>query len=274
MESTNSQQKGGNDLKSTNSLQKGAVKPMYAGESLLWFGGWAVALILSVYVLMPKLPSSFTDFERFFLAMTIPLSLIFITAIGLYWLQNGRSMQGFKLRYRMDQFKFTDVVWGVGMAAASLLGMGDFSALSTKLIAIGIIPVPKNLPLILDPGAVYNHATLDQMVGGQIEGNWMVILLYFIMLFFNIAGEELLWRGYLLPRQELVFGKKTWLIHGLFWTMFHSFKWWDMLSLLPICLIISYVAQKRKSIWPGFIAHYIVNGMGLVMFLAAVLGLF
>jgi membrane protease YdiL (CAAX protease family) len=183
-------------------------------------------------------------------------------------------MQGFKKRYRMEKLRLSDVVWGIGAAVVGMAGMGAFSALSTKLIALGIIPVPDHLPLILDPGAVYNHNSLSQIVGGQISGNWRVILIYFIMLFFNIAGEELLWRGYILPRQELAFGKMTWLIHGLLWTMFHSFKWWDLLSLLPVCLIISFVAQKRKSIWPGFIAHYIVNGIGLIMFLAAVLGLF
>jgi membrane protease YdiL (CAAX protease family) len=93
------------------------------------------------------------------------------------------------------------------------------------------------------------------------------------MLFFNIAGEELLWRGYILPRQELAFGKKAWLIHGLLWTMLHSFKWWEMIGLLPVCLLISFVAQKSKSIWPGFIVHYSINGLGFVVFLLAVFGI-
>lgn len=261
-------------MKSNYSSKEELIKPMYLGESLLWFGGWAIVLILSVYVLMPRLSSALTEFERFSIAMTVPLVLIFITAIAIYWIQNGYNMRGFRSRYRMDHFKLVDVLWGVGLSIVAMVSMGAFSALGTKLISIGIIPVPGNLPLILDPEAVFNHSTLNQMVGGQINGNWKVIIIYFIMLFFNIAGEELLWRGYILPRQELAFGKKAWVIQGLLWTMFHSFKWWDMISLLPVCLLISFVAQKRKSIWPGFIAHYIVNGMGFIMFLAAVLGAF
>lgn len=261
-------------MKSNYLSEKKLIKPMHIGESLLWFGGWAIVLILSVYVLMPRLSSALTEFVKFSIAMTVPLALIFITAIAIYWIQNGYSMQGFRSRYRMDHFKFLDVVWGVGLSVVAMVGMGAFSVLGTKLISIGVIPVPGSLPLFLDPGAVFNHSSLNQMVGGQINGNWKVIIIYFVMLFFNIAGEELLWRGYILPRHELAFGKKAWLIHGLLWTLFHSFKWWDMISLLPVCLLISFVAQKRKSIWPGFIAHYIVNGMGFIMFLAAVLGAF
>lgn len=247
-------------------------KPMYLSNSLLWFGGWAATFILSVYVLMPRLSDSLSEFERFSVSMTLPLVLMFITAIVIYRIQYGRSLQGFKTSYRIHHIRLMDIVWGIIISVIAMACMGAFSALSNYLISLGIIPVPNNLPLILNPNAEFNHATLSHMVGGQILGNWRVIVIYFIMLFFNITAEELLWRGYILPRQELAYGKKAWLIHGLLWTLFHSFKWWDMISLLPVCLLISYIAQKRQSIWPGFIAHYIVNGMGLIMFLAAVLG--
>ena len=46
-----------------------------------------------------------------------------------------------------------------------------------------------------------------------------------------------------------------------------------MISLLPVCLIISFIAQKRKNLWPGFIAHYLINGLGLILFWAGALGL-
>lgn len=256
-----------------NTTVNTTVKPMYWCESILWFGFWAVVLIISTYVFMPRLSSSdFSDFEKFFFAMTVPLVLMFLTAIMIYWLENGYSMKGIRARYRMKYFSLIDVVWGIGTFVVAMLGMGLFSVLGTKIIATGIIPIPKNLPLILDPNAVFNKASLSQLVGGQIVGNWQVLILYFIMLFFNIAGEELLWRGYILPRQELVFGKKTWLIHGIMWALFHSFKWWDVISLLPVCIVISFVAQKCKSIWPGFIAHYLINGMGFIFFFVTVIG--
>jgi len=116
-------------------------------------------------------------------------------------------------------------------------------------------------------------AALNQMAGGTLRGNWEVAALYFVMLFFNIVGEELWWRGYILPRQELSHGKWTWLLHGGLWTLFHAFKYWDMLGLLPVCLIISFAAQRMKNNWPVFIAHYMFNGLGIVVVLAGVLGI-
>ncbi|MFC1872030.1 hypothetical protein ACFLYF_06520 [Chloroflexota bacterium] len=67
-------------------------------------------------------------------------------------------------------------------------------------------------------------------------------------------------------------GRWTWLIHGLMWWGFHSFVWWNMILILPICLIISFVAQRTKNTWPGFIGHYLINGVAFVMFLLAIIG--
>lgn len=257
-----------------NQAEKMIVKPMYLKESVLWFGFWAIILIINIHVWMPYLLSSdLSEFESFYIVITVPLALMFFSAILIYFLKNNYSMKGFATFYRIRPFKPMDIAWGIGLCFFLMLATAVFSLLGTKLIDIGIIRIPKSLPLILSPDTSFDYHSLNIIVGGQIVGNWKVIILYFVMLFFNVAGEELLWRGYLLPRQELAFGNKAWIIHGLLWTLFHSFKWWDLISLFPVCLLISFVAQKRKSIWPGFIAHYLFNGMGFFLFLAAALGM-
>jgi membrane protease YdiL (CAAX protease family) len=124
-----------------------------------------------------------------------------------------------------------------------------------------------------NPRVGLTRMVLDQMAGGSIAGNWGAVLLYLVAFFFNIAGEELWWRGYLLPRQELVFGKSTWLLHGRLWTAFHAFKWWDIIGLLPVCLAISFSAQRLKNNWPALIAHALFNGMSLLAVIAGVVGL-
>src|SRR5262249_1215743 len=51
----------------------------------------------------------------------------------------------------------------------------------------------------------------------------------------NILGEELCWRGYILPRQEVVLGRAAWLGNGIPWCLFHwSFGWPILVMLLPI----------------------------------------
>src|SRR5205807_1973574 len=61
-------------------------------------------------------------------------------------------------------------------------------------------------------------------MGVPLAGAWWILVYYaLVMLACNIGGEELWWRGYLLPRQEAAFGKAAWIIHGMYWSLFHLF---------------------------------------------------
>ena len=94
------------------------------------------------------------------------------------------------------------------------------------------------------------------------------------MLVFNIGGEELWWRGYVLPRQELAFGRITWVVHGLLWSVFHLFmqpSLWDAVRMEISGVALSFVAQRTKSTWPGVVGHGFGN---LPFFLSLVRGVF
>lgn len=78
----------------------------------------------------------------------------------------------------------------------------------------------------------------------------------------NIGGEELWWRGYVLPRQELAFGRATWVIHGILWSVFHLFMQptlWDTVRMAITGVALSFVAQRTKSTWPGIVGHSFGN---------------
>src|SRR6266852_7471582 len=50
-------------------------------------------------------------------------------------------------------------------------------------------------------------------MGIPLHGAWWILVYYAVLILVcNIGGEELWWRGYVLPRQELAFGRS----HGLF----------------------------------------------------------
>jgi membrane protease YdiL (CAAX protease family) len=75
----------------------------------------------------------------------------------------------------------------------------------------------------------------------------------------------------MLPRQEIAFGKWTWILHGVGWGLFHiAFGWQLLLTLLPILFIQSYVVQRRQNTWIGVIIHAGINGPG---FLAIAFGM-
>ncbi len=57
-----------------------------------------------------------------------------------------------------------------------------------------------------------------------LHGAWWIPVYYaVVMIVCNIGGEELWWRGYVLPRQELAFGRAAWVVHGICWSAFHLF---------------------------------------------------
>jgi len=60
-------------------------------------------------------------------------------------------------------------------------------------------------------------------------------------------------------------------MHGLLWTSFHLFAPWNLLTILPGCLALSYVAQKLKNTWPAIIAHGLANG--LLVIVVVILGI-
>lgn len=105
------------------------------------------------------------------------------------------------------------------------------------------------------------------------QGQYWLIWARIGLLLVNVFGEELLWRGFILPRQEVSHGRWAWLIHGVQWTLYHLFKPWEFLMLLPGCLAYALISQWSKNIWPAIIVHMAFNGLGVIMVTLAVFGL-
>ena len=110
-------------------------------------------------------------------------------------------------------------------------------------------------------------------MGVALQGAWWVPVYYaVVMLVCNIGGEELWWRGYVLPRQELAFGRAAWVIHGICWSAFHLFMQptlWDTVRMAITGVALSFVSQRTKSTWPGIVGHSFGN---LPFFLSLVKG--
>lgn len=87
----------------------------------------------------------------------------------------------------------------------------------------------------------------------------------------NIFGEEFVWRGVLLPRQEAAFGRHAWLVNGVGHLLLHASMGLPvLLTLWPTAIILPYVVQARRNAWIGVVIHAALNGPG---FLAVAFGL-
>ncbi len=95
----------------------------------------------------------------------------------------------------------------------------------------------------------------------------LLLLAWLPMFFFNIAGEELLWRGYLQSRLR---GRGAWPLCSALWLVFHlPFGPGLMILLVPVIVIIPYCFQRTGNTLVGVFIHGMFNGP---MFVAIALG--
>ena len=86
----------------------------------------------------------------------------------------------------------------------------------------------------------------------------LYLLIWLTMFFFNIVGEEILWRGYIQNRME---GKWSWLVCAILWTVFHLPFGFDIIVMAaPVLLIIPHIFAKRQNTTIGIFIHAVYNG--------------
>lgn len=240
---------------------------MSLGVSLLYFAIPAVILILFVYGLNPIfLQAGLSPIIAHMLSSLVPLVLMFVASLVALRMEGYPvNMASLRDRFRVRRMSGRDWLWAVGFTLAAFVVYGLMvQFVELPLVRSGAIPFPSYVPLAIDPRPVTDFKSIEALFGGQIIGNWTVIILNVILLFFNVLGEEFWWRGLILPRQELVWGRWTWVWHGILWTLFHAFKYWDYVALLPVTLALSYVVQRRQNTTIGIIMHGFINGFSIL----------
>jgi membrane protease YdiL (CAAX protease family) len=148
-----------------------------------------------------------------------------------------------------------------------------FKALTKKDLywcLIGFVLVGISSLLLLE-GLVYfvgefDHSPPFMSFDPLTSDRYWLLLVWFPYWILNIFGEEFLWRGVMLPRQELAFGKLTWFVHGSGWLLFHmAFGWQLLITLMPLIYIQSYCVQRTKNSWVGVILHGGINGPSFIL---------
>lgn len=77
------------------------------------------------------------------------------------------------------------------------------------------------------------------------SGNWAWFALVIVMMVFNtVLGEELLFRGLLLPRMRGAFGRWDWLANGVLFAVYHLHVPWAIPSAVVDTLLLSYPAAR------------------------------
>jgi membrane protease YdiL (CAAX protease family) len=89
-----------------------------------------------------------------------------------------------------------------------------------------------------------------------LHGAWVWYAIILVLFVFNtVLGEELLFRGVLLPRMNGVFKRKDWLANGLLFAAYHLHSPWEIPTTVLDTFIIAYPSKRFRSAWIGIIVH-------------------
>lgn len=242
------------------------IKPISIKLSIAIFGTGALLFLLVQRVIIPILADAGVPLSVNFLILGVPHVLFFFGALYGYKKEgNEWSWKAFSERFRFFPIKGKFWLWVIVFAVINV-----FLYLAVYKLGFTIIqkvhdmfPTPKIINEIMGDSTHF--------AGHSISGNWWLLGLYSIVYFFNVMGEEFLWRGYLFPRQELTHGKNTWIVHGLLWTSFHLFAPYNALMVLPGALFMSYIVQRYKNNTIFIISHAVLNGIPVILIIQRII---
>jgi len=190
-----------------------------------------------------------------FVSLWMPV-IIMSAAVLYLWKKSGKSFSEFFYAKKLCRKCLS-----VTILAFIVVQVGELALAPTRefLGSLPFMDAPASYPEIFKPDYIIN-LPLRSFMGMSVSGNYGVIFFWALWIIVNIGGEELLWRGYALPRMEKYFGKWAWLVNGLLWNLVvHSFMCWSWIALMPVSLIVPFLSQQTKSLWPGIIIHGLGN---------------
>lgn len=126
------------------------------------------------------------------------------------------------------------------------------------------------------PVAGHDLGTFLGSRAGQefMSHNWAWLAVMVVLMVFNtVLGEELLFRGLLLPRMRGVFGRWDWVANGVLFAAYHLHMPWVMTStLLTDTLSLAFPSRRYRSALIGIIVHTSQSVLMLGLLISLVLG--
>jgi membrane protease YdiL (CAAX protease family) len=220
------------------------------------FAVWAAAALpmgILAWIVAPALKDSFTGagnvpmMKALLLVLTGGLIWQFVLVLGLMWFEQ-RSLRWSTLR---------EALWlrSPRSPRSGRIG-GKLWLILIPLIVL--FAVEAMLPAVGVPENRDFAAFLDSDAGQSfLSGAWGWFGLIILLQIFNtVLGEELLFRGLLLPRMNGAFGRGDWAANGVLFAAYHVHAPWTIPATLLIDpFAISYPTKRYQSAWIGIAVH-------------------
>jgi membrane protease YdiL (CAAX protease family) len=214
------------------------------------FGFFSLSLWLTVAAVIPWLYDSYgisPIFGWYVSGTVVVLAPILMFGSAMAWFElPAPTLSEWRRRLRLFPVNGDDAVWTIGGLLMIMIASAAILALARHLHP-SFQPSPSFL--VQSPGW-----------SASVFAAWIPLFVT------NILGEELCWRGYVLPRQEAAWGSTAWFGNGVPWCLFHwSFGWPILIMLLPITLLLPWIVQRRRNTSVGIIIHAVFNAVGFVL---------
>jgi membrane protease YdiL (CAAX protease family) len=122
------------------------------------------------------------------------------------------------------------------------------------IVLFGIEEMLPSLPAV----ASHELGNFLESESGQsfLSGNWTwLIIIAALVLFNTVLGEELLFRGLLLPRMNKVFGRWDGAANGVLFALYHLHVPWVIPWTLLDTFLLSYPSKWARSALVGIVVH-------------------
>jgi uncharacterized protein len=108
---------------------------------------------------------------------------------------------------------------------------------------------------------------IDSDVGKDfLSGAWGWFALIVLLQIFNtVLGEELLFRGLLLPRMNRAFGRGDWVANGVLFAAYHLHVPWVIPATLLDTFIIAYPSKRYRSALIGIVVHSVQSVFFIIL---------
>jgi CAAX protease family protein len=232
---------------------------------------WAAAALpmgILSWVVAPAVAGPNASQQRFL------ITLIAAMTAGLVW--QAVLVLGLVLRERRDPSwtSLRDRLWLRSPSTATRRGGRLWAWI--PVYALGLAALDLLVQPLLFPSAPAGRdmgAFLGSAEGQQtFHHAWGLFALVVIMGVFNtVLGEELLFRGLLLPRMRKGFGRADWIVNGLLFGLYHLHEPWQIPNAIVTGFLCAQPTRRFRSAWMGIAIHSIETVFFIVILLPVVL---
>lgn len=225
------------------------IKPIRFITGALFFIIFGVIFAFNTRFLIPII-IEVTGISPFIVVQTVNTILLFIPIfiVTLLLVKSEGivvNWNNVKDRLSLKKIQLKDITWMFGSFFVACV----ISALI--ILILHISPLPFKVSDLEHMSTI----TLTPLHGREL----LFVFFMPISFFFNYVGEEILWRGYLYPRQELKYGNVTWVVSALLHTIFHFHMGIYILIFLPLLFSFPFVYSKTKNTYIVIIMHTLMG---------------